>query len=773
MHHLGQIRSLITRRTNQLAALAFAACFVSSPALAQLEEIVVTAERRQESLQEVPVAVTAFTEASVESLKIEDIQDLTLKIPGFSVNSFSKTRFNPSLRGGSSSLASAGAEQAVALFIDDVYFAGAGDFELDLFDVDRIEVLRGPQGTLFGRNTTGGLINVVTKNPGEEVAGRVQLELGNYNLVKLGGYVSGPVWDNGGASLAITSTTRDGTSVNSVTGNRVDDLSRFAIRSKLVFNPSDDLEVKIGLGHNQIDETGVARDAVSAQSTVDLQVLADQNFMVDDDPRTVQMFADGSYEADQTIASLHVTKDFDGMTFQSITTARIFDADQDPVSLTGVPTRLFALADEREVETFTQEFRLLSNDDSKLTWQTGVYFLSSSETRDLAAVTRWDNTVAGGAFAAIFGCPDQTLADFENFVVTPICVTNQPELFDENAFSINENVDTTSISAYFQGNYAVSDIVSVTLGGRYTQDDKDLDGSTMGEWDWFWNPDPGRVVSGVSDSWDKFTWKAVVDVRPTDNVMLYASASTGFRSGAYDMAQSDPALIDKAVDPETVQSYEVGLKSTLLDGRATVNIALFDTTYEDLQFFVNSIGTGGSAATTNAGEATVEGVELEVAWAVTDDLIFNLGYSYQDGSSKDIPADAEIPDGTPPQGTVPNSIVAALDYTFEFDGGSFYAHLDYLDRDEYSLEFIDNSIPQFRTSVDGEINANLGIELNNGWDIKVWGKNLSDERSLLYGQDFWFSLYGASLSDPELFNASFGPRYNEPRTYGVSVSYEF
>lgn len=773
MNFLGKITSVLSKRQNLLAAFAFAVCFSSSPALAQLEEIVVTAERRQESLQDVPVAVTAFTDASVESLKIEDIQDLTLKIPGFSVNSFSKTRFNPSLRGGSSSLSSAGAEQAVALFIDDVYFAGAGDFELDLFDVERIEVLRGPQGTLFGRNTTGGLINVVTKDPGEEFEGRAQVELGNYNLVKLGGYVAGPVWENAGGSIAITSTQRDGTSVNSVTGNRVDDLDRIAIRTKLLINPSDDLEVKIGLGHNQIDETGVARDAVSAQPTVDLQVLADQNFMVDDDPRTVQMFADGSYDASQTVASLHITKDLDGMTFQSITTARQFDADQDPVSLTGVPTRLFALADERDVETFTQEFRLLSNSDGALTWQTGVYFLNSSETRDLSAVTRWDNTVAGGAFAAIFGCPDQTFEDFENFVVTPACVTNQPELFDENAFSINENVDTSSISAYFQGTYAVSDMVSVTLGGRYTQDDKDLDGSTAGEWDWFWNPDPGRVVSGVSDSWNKFTWKAVVDVKPTDNVMLYASASTGFRSGAYDMAQSDPALIDKAVDPETVESYEIGLKSTLLGGRATVNIAIFDTTYEDLQFFVNSVGSGGAAATTNAGEASVEGVELEVAWALTDNLIFNLGYSYQDGSSKDIPADAEIPDGTPPQGTVPNSVVAALDYTREIGSGSFYAHVDYLDRDEYSLEFIDNSIPQFRTSVDGEINANFGVELDNGWDIRVWGKNLSDERSLLYGQDFWFSLYGASLSNPDLFNASFGPRYNEPRTYGISASFEF
>ena len=141
----------------------------------QLEEVIVTAERKAESLQDVPIAVTAFTAEGVKCMQIEDFGDLSLKIPGFSVNSFSKTRVNPALRGGSSSLSSAGAEQAVGLFIDDVYFGGAGDFELDLFDVERIEVLRGPQGTLFGRNTTGGLINVVTKDPTDQVEAKVDV----------------------------------------------------------------------------------------------------------------------------------------------------------------------------------------------------------------------------------------------------------------------------------------------------------------------------------------------------------------------------------------------------------------------------------------------------------------------------------------------------------------------------------------------------------------------------------------------------------------------
>ena len=304
---------------------------------AQLEEVIVTAERREQSLQDVPIAVTAFSSDRVASLRLEDLQDLNVQIPGFSVNSFSKTRINPALRGGSSSLASAGAEQAVGLFIDDVYFGGSGDFEIELFDVERIEVLRGPQGTLFGRNTTGGLINVVTRDPGEEREGKLQATIGNYGLNQMGAYLAAPITDTLSASLAISSRDREGTSFNSVTGNDVDDVNRSAIRGKLVWQPNDDLSIKLGITHNRASETGVARDAVSPQPTVDLDVLAAQDFRVDDDPRTVQMFEDGSYVSEQWVGSLHIEKYLDKLTLQSITTARDFVADQTPVSLTGVP----------------------------------------------------------------------------------------------------------------------------------------------------------------------------------------------------------------------------------------------------------------------------------------------------------------------------------------------------------------------------------------------------------------------------------------------------
>ncbi len=743
-------------------------------AQAQLEEVTVTAERREESVQDVPVAVTAFSAEAVERLQIDDFEDLSLQIPNFSLNTFSKTRINPALRGGSSSLVSAGAEQAVGLFIDDVYYGGPADFAIELFDVERIEVLRGPQGTLFGRNTTGGLINVVTKDPGEELEGRLQAQVGNFDLNQLGAYVSFPIAEDLAGSIAFQSRQRNGTSFNSVTGNDVDNINRSSIRAKLQWTPSDTLEVKFGFTHSRADETGIARDAVSAESFVDLDVLADQNFMIDDDPRTVQQFSDGRYVSEQWVGSLHVTKDFENVTLQSITAYRSFDADQEPISLAGVPTPVFAIADGRDNEVLTQEFRLLSNTDSAFNWQAGVFLLRADETRFLNVITRWDESTAGGAFSAIFGCPDQTFEDFEQFIVTPICITNQPELFDENPFSIRENVVTTSYSAYAEGSYQFSPVVNFTAGVRYTRDEKELDGETMGEFDWFWNPTPGRVVRDADDAWGQATWRTVLDFTPTDDLLFYGSAATGFRSGAFDMAQSDPTLVDLAVAPEDVLSFEIGAKTRFFNNRVQLNVALFDTTYENLQFFVNAVGSGGVATTTNAGEASVQGIEADLTWAMTNDLTATIGFSHQDGTSSDIPPEAEIPEGTPPQGTVPLAYTIALDYRKDLARGTFYAHADLLHRDEYSLEFIDNSIPQFRADVDGRLNANIGYQSEQGWGVELWATNLTNENIVIYGQDFWFSLYGPSLGDnPDLFNASFGPRYAEPRMWGVSASYSF
>lgn len=228
----------------------------------KLEEIVVTADRREKNVQKVPISINAFSANAIEKQRIQEFGDLAVAIPGFSINNFSKSRMNPSMRGGSSSLTAAGAEGAVGLFIDDQYYGGPGDFEIDLFDVERIEVLRGPQGTLFGRNTTGGSINVVTKNPTEENEGKIEVTYGNYNLVQVKGLFNGQISENLYGLLTFASTSRDGTSFNSFTGNDVDNVNKSSIRGKLRWDAADDLEVMLSASFTKRDETGAARDGL-------------------------------------------------------------------------------------------------------------------------------------------------------------------------------------------------------------------------------------------------------------------------------------------------------------------------------------------------------------------------------------------------------------------------------------------------------------------------------------------------------------------------------
>jgi iron complex outermembrane receptor protein len=280
------------------------------------------------------------------------------------------------------------------------------------------------------------------------------------------------------------------------------------------------------------------------------------------------------------------------------------------------------------------------------------------------------------------------------------------------------------------------------------------------------------------DSWDEFTWRAALQWSPADAMMLYASASTGFRSGAYAIGQGDPELLDQAVGPESVESYEVGLKSRWFDDRVQLNLTAFDATYDDLQFFVQSAGTLGVAQTTNAGEATMQGVELELLWSITPELTTSMYYVYQTGDSDDIPeaAQEDVPPGTPPAGTVPHAWGLQLDYLRPWRNGELSFHVDYSHKDEYTLEFVDNRVPGLRSETDALVGVSLGYRSQSGWGVEAWVDNVFDEDIVLYGQDFWFGVYDvftAFVTNPEVQSSSWGPRYGDPRTYGVTISYEF
>lgn len=748
----------------------------------KLEEIVVTADRRERDVQTVPISVNAFSATAIEKMRIQDFGDLAIAIPGFSINNFSKSRLNPSLRGGSSSLTAAGAEGAVGLFIDDQYFGGPGDFEIDLFDVERIEVLRGPQGTLFGRNTTGGSINVITKKPTEENEGKLEITYGNYNLVQIKGLVNGRISDNLFGLITFASTSRDGTSFNSFTGNYVDNVNKSSIRGKLLWIPADDLEVTLSASFSKHDETGIARDGLFLDQPVTQTDLVAIGFVPDDDPRVVQMHTDGRYQSEQVTVGLRIQKDFSNGQLLSITSFRDLSTNEAKGSLAGAPVALFSFGEPREATTISQEFRFISDFDSPLNFVGGLFFYHADEARIINVTTNWDENTVGGSFQAITFCPTQTSADFDNYTISPSCFGSDPltignvtrtldSLYDPNDFRVFENVKTTSYAIFAEATYDVTDRLSLIAGGRWTYDKKSLVGGSDGDPDFFWNPQPGLRVA-ASANWDEVTWRFGATFNASDDMMFYATASKGFRAGAFEVSQSDPALSDKPVNPETVISYEGGMKSRWANDRIQFNITYFNAKYSNLQFFVN---TGAASITTNAGNATVNGIEADLYVAITPELTARFQWSHQNGSSSGIPADAEIAEGTPPQGTVPNTYIVGLDYEKVLDNGNVFSlGINFTKKERYGLEF--NDVPQFQSEVRSLINARLGYQFGDGqWDLAIWAKNITNENIVIYGQDFWFTFYDTAsyLANPDVIDNTAQPRYADPATYGISLSYNF
>jgi iron complex outermembrane receptor protein len=751
--------------------------------LMQMDVVNVTAQWRTENLQKVPISINAFTAKEIEERRIQDMGDLGVAIPGFSVNSLSKSRMNPSLRGGSSSLNSAGAEGAVGLFIDDLYFGSSGDFEFDLFDVERIEILRGPQGTLFGRNTTGGAIVIITQPPGVEPETKLEATLGDYDLLQFSGRVSRPLKEKLYGSLAFSFTDRDGTSVNLATGNDLDSRNKASLRGKLRWMPSEGLEILASLSASRRDESGIARDQIFPDTPVTQSALVASGFVPDRHSRRSQQVFDGRYRLEQVTGGLRIGKKLARGELVSITSARYTDIEDSLQTLAGGTAPTYEFGEPRRISTVSQELRFLSAFPGALNFVSGLYLYHSDEKRTGDSLASWDLGTVTASFQAAAYCPTQEQADTDAFLVTPSCTGsglitagNQTvtldSLYQPHLFSLFEDVATTSYAIFSEARYRLPRNVTLTAGVRWTLDRKSIVGGTDGPPDFFFNPLPGLRVDD-RESWDELTYRLVADWQATDDILWYVSTSKGFRSGAYDVGQSDPALSGAPVHPETVFSHEIGFKSRLFEDRVQLNLTAFDVTYRDLQFFVNV--SGSASLTTNAGKATVRGIEADFAARLTRNLSFEFEYSHQDGDSTGIPAEAGIAEGVPPQGTIPDTYIAALTYSTRLgNGGMLSLRADYTYKERYGLEF--NDVPQFVSRIDGLMNARLAYRFpGEKMELALWGKNLTDEDIIIYGQDLWFLYYDTAsfLANPAITETTAQPRYADPRTWGATLKYRF
>ncbi|CAM3669940.1 TonB-dependent receptor [Rheinheimera salexigens] len=702
-------------------ALAISAALTSSLAQAQqedefkgIEKIVVTAQKRVQSLQEVPASISAFGANEMKENQMVKIDDVISATPNLSFTPFSEADPQLSIRGISSTADGVGGDPSVVVFINDIAINRAGGANLDIYDLERVEVMRGPQGTLYGKNAVGGAINFITKAPEEFFSAEVSATLGDYNLRELKGHVNFAIASDTAVRISGLTKDRDGFQKNLVTGKDVDDANTKSIRGQISHSFDNGLDVLVSTEYTKNDTAAGSRVPFPIGTFV-TDGYDDAGLVPNDNPREVEPNTDGYFKRDVSNSFVKITKELDIGTVTSLTSYRHtkFDWLQDLVGLpiSVVQLKTVNLATEKDKQ-FTQELRIngLSMAD-KLNWVAGVYY----STEDVDRTESYDRTYR--FLSTQQPLPGKSLVSF-------------PE-FDQFA-----TIESKAVFA--QGTYAFTDKLNVTIGGRYTVDDKDIDlaindllaGKTPGP-DEIFTLAPADEVYAItaSDSWSSFTPKIAVDYQLTADAMIYTSASKGYKAGGFQSAPSNKISAEQSFDPEEVINYEIGAKTQWFNNKVRLNSNLFYMDYSNLQFF-ELVGTGAdSLLVVQSTNAEIKGLELEMLVRPTQDLQLGFNYALLDTElGAYINAAGKDFTGNKLSRSPESSYSLSAQYWLDLAGkGTMSFRTAY----EYTGDqFFDaNNDPVVGgESGYGLLNASVRYESTSGdWNVTAWAKNLTDE----------------------------------------------
>jgi iron complex outermembrane receptor protein len=704
-----------------------------------IQEVVVTAERREESLQKVPISVTALSADTIEKANVATNQALDVVTPGL-VTTNVQGGTQVYIRGVGSQGTVAATESSVAQYVDGVYIASLTGAVYAFNNIERVEVLRGPQGTLFGRNATGGVIQVITRKPSFDPTLRVSASYGNYDTSQLSFYGSTGFTDMIAGSLAVyTQDQGKGFGRDLTTGKNQNYLDDFAARGEILIKPTDKFSVLYSADYDrQRNDLGSARDYLPGEKTVLGTVPAALGY---DTAYNYRLFVVPS----QWGISQDVNIDLGFGNLRSITAWREYrfhqHYDQDATT-----ARIIDVINDNDQKTFQQEF-LLSGHTSKLDWTTGAFFFY------------FDTQLK----------PIETAA-------APVSTTNV------DRFTHNE---TTSYAAYAQGTYAITDDLKFTGGLRYTADRTKMSGTLIAT---AGSPLPvGTVLAVVNnkklDS-DKITWRFALDYQINPNVLVYVSDNRGYKSGQFNTS----SITQVPTTPETLDAYEIGLKSEFFDHHVRVNASAFHYDYRDLQL-VEVAPPPINIQTLNAASAKENGGEFEVIAAPpveTGHLEIGANFTVLDAKYDSFPSAPYFvpnPYSAPPPGVTcaaPSSAApggntsckfnasgntmirspkwtagANIDYSVPLAGGELDLSMNYYHSDGFYWE-TSNRTHQAPYDV---LNAQVAYDFGkSGFRVRVFGRNITDER------------YFAAVTEQAVGDiGALAP----PRTYGIGVDYKW
>ena len=703
-----------------------------------LDEIVVTARKREETLQEVPVAVTAFTAQTLDRLNVEDLADLDAQVPNLTIYAArgSNSTITAYIRGVGQSDPLWGVDPGVGLYLDDVYIARPQGALLDVFDVGRVEVLRGPQGTLYGKNTIGGAIKYVSRPLPQSFDGFASVTLGNYNQRDFKAAVGGPIGgeDSGLlARIAVADLNRDGFGENRVTGDDVSDKDVRAVRFNLGAFAGDRFDVQFALDW-MADRSGVRGARMLAPNRfVPTQAPLDDRYDVrNGTPNT----------NDTTLRGGSVTVNWrpsGDWAFKYVLAKRESETETN-IDFDTLPN---TIADVRA-----------SYADEQVSHELQANYDAGGRSRGVFGVYRFLGEAGGQVRNNFFGL-----------------------LFGDT----QGTVETDSIAVYGDWSFDLTDRLSLGVGVRYTDEEKHADVLNRGYSDATFT----RPISVVADFDKAITFKNTspklsLDYQLNDDVLLYALASRGFKSGGYNIRAQAVAVPRSAepFDDEQVDSLEVGAKMAFLDNRLFLNLSAFHNTYKDIQLSVftafDSNGDGVDDAFfgdfTNAGEGTVNGLEVEYQWlpsehwAITGNLAW-LDAKYDEYIFKNTNIANQQDFTNAPE------FSGALNVEYRLplaNGGDLSARVGYSYQSDVTAttEVVRDPVTgatatPIRQDGYGLVNAGVMWRLNDQWSFSLQGSNLTDKEYLTTGYNLVSSL-GVLTGF-----------YGAPRQYTLTAKFSF
>lgn len=718
---------------------------------AAFEEIMVTAQRRVQKLQDVPISISAFSGEALRemgALRVQNVADMTPNVYFNPLNSIRNTKVV--MRGINSDANSIGVDQAAGVYVDGVYMGRPTTINAGLYDIESMEILRGPQGTLYGRNTIGGAINIYTRLPGDELEGEVSAGYGNYDRITAYGAVGGPIaGDRLSMRISAQREVRDGFMKNVATGGDNNDEDNINLRMAMVLKASEDVEI-IVRGDWSKDDTYQGTVELATNSgrwlTPPFNLPANSPLLVPNDAYDWTVNEVGGpkgtpfQDREAWGGSVEINWDIGVGDITSITAYRGFDWNNYQSSDKG-PFDLFGTGIKEDQTQFSEELRFTSPSGEKFEYILGLYYWKMSLDADAVAYFGTD-------FLSLFGAPLGTT------------VVDTGTLFPR--------LDNTSFAAFFHGTYHVSEQLDLTLGARYTYEKKEIDFST--------DADMYGFVAAVAPLSDQRTDNVVTPMAsltflPNDNWRAYATYSRGFKAGGYnafDFDFANPNGTKPEFDAEYADNYEIGIRFVSSDRRVRVNLSAFYLDYKDLQVNQRLEDENGFFffVTSNAAQARSKGFEIDVSAAINENLTLGAAYGYVDAKYKDFVQDALLGidyTGNRLPFAPKHNASLSIDYNQPIANGySMTFRGEYVYRGNTFSDEGNNAINKNKSY--DLVNLRVGIvSEDTGLGIYGWTRNLFNEK---WSRE---KFGGSGLFSPGARAVAPG----DSRTYGVEVRYSF